>query len=98
MKLNITKFPQKVGVRTTRSTSFGYVGYNATTFLTNIGTTVNGTKTFSDFATDGTHIWIRANNKTTVKYNGETCTFSRNGNYFMITIPDNYDPSIPFDF
>lgn len=97
MKLNITKFPQAVNVQAT-SMSFAYLAYNATVLLKNSDATINGTKTFSDFATDGTHIWIRASNRRTVKYNGETCTFSRNGNYFMITIPDNYDPSIPFDF
>lgn len=97
MKLNITKFPQAIKVQAT-SMAFGYLAYNATVLLKNANTTINGTKSFSDFATDGSHLWMRAGNKTNVTYNGVNCDFVRSGNYFMITIPDNYDPTIPFVF
>lgn len=99
MKLNMYKFPQNVLLKTTAAVACGYLGYNSTVGLTTVSKTVNNTTwTISDAATDGTHIWLRANNKTTVKYNGVTCTFTRNSNVFMITIPDNYDPTIPFTF
>lgn len=99
MKFDIKKFPQNVKIQTTAAVNCGYLGWNNTVGLTTPSSIINKTtKTFSDVATDGTHIWLRANNKTTVKYNGATCTFTRASNVFMITIPDNYDPTIPFVF
>ena len=99
MKKNMTKFPQNVKIQTTAARPCGYLGYNDTTRLFSIGMTISSTtKTYSDLATDGTHLWIRVNNVTTVKYNGVTPAFTRSANTFMITIPDNYDPTIPFVF
>lgn len=97
MSLNIVKFPQAVKVQAA-SMAFGYIAYNDTTLIGSFGGAVNGTKTYSDFATDGSHLWMRAGNRTNVTYNGVNCDFVRSGNYFMITIPDNYDPTIPFVF
>lgn len=99
MKKNMTKFSKNVNIQTTAARNCGYIGYNGTVRLCSIGMTIsNTTRTYSDLATDGTHIWIRVNNVTTVKYNGVAPTFTRSGNTFMITIPDNYDPTIPFVF
>ena len=99
MKIDIQKFPQNIKMQTSAAINCGYLRYNSSIRMAAFVQVINNTtKTYSNVATDGTHIWLRANNKTTVKYNGVTPTFVRDGNIFRITIPDNYDPTIPFVF
>ena len=59
------------------------------------------TKTLTNVATDGTHIWITAGGAKVAKkvsYNGDSVVFSYNNEGWMITIPDNFDNTIPFVF
>lgn len=97
MKLNISKLPYTVKIQATVAVQIGLLFYDATTLLYANQDVINRTtKSYSSLATDGTHFWIRPSNQTYVKYNGENCEFVRSNNYFMVTIPDNFDPSIPF--
>ena len=99
MKMKMRLFPKEVKIQTTASRLCGYLGYNSTTRLSIPGMVINNTtKTYSDLATDGTHIWIRCNNASSCKYNGVNATYTKAANVFMITIPDDYDPNIPFVF
>lgn len=72
--------------------------YNSTTLLSALGgnITAGSTSTFSDFATDGTHIWFRATPGTDISYNGSSATFDNSGQYFQVTIPAGFDGTIPF--
>lgn len=87
-----------VSLKPSSSRAVGWVLHDDSILFMPIGETVssNSTKTHTNVATDGEHFWIRINNVTAIKYNGSNCTVVRSGNYFMVTIPNNYDPSIPF--
>lgn len=78
--------------------SVGVIGYSSSiTFYPNQQTNITAGNTSSrDAVTDGTYIWLSAN-ATTVKYNGSTASFNRSVGYFRIKIPDNFDPTIPFE-
>lgn len=56
------------------------------------------TSTVTNFATDGKRFWLMMNGCKTVQYNGSDASYRRNGNYFEIDIPSDYDESIPFIF
>lgn len=75
------------------------VTYDSTTTLGAINANISSgaTSTYSDMVTDGTHIWFRSNQGSTVKYNGNTATYSRSSQYFMVTIPAGYNGTIPFE-
>lgn len=72
--------------------------YDSTTLMSAVGTNVGAgtTSTFTDFATDGTHIWFRATPGTNITYNGNPATFDKSGAYFQLTIPAGFDGTIPF--
>lgn len=72
--------------------------YNSTTLLSAVGANVGAgsTSTYTDFATDGTHIWFRATPGTDITYNGSSATFDKSGTYFQVTIPAGFDGTIPF--
>ena len=72
--------------------------YNSTTLLSAVAGNVNAgsTGTYSDFATDGTHIWFRATPGTDISYNGNPATFDKSSTYFQVTIPSGFDGTIPF--
>lgn len=52
--------------------------------------------TLQNMLTDGTHIFLNASAGSTITYNGENATFVKDGQDFMITIPDGFDGTIPF--
>lgn len=96
------KFNQSVIVKNGKSStlSVGGLGYSATTtFYPNqtSNISVGSTATYSDLVTDGTHFWLLVN-ATNCTYNGNAVLRERSGSYWMITIPQNYDPTIPFVF
>lgn len=76
------------------------IHYSATTIFKPVRATLTAgsTATYSDMATDGTHFWIDCSACSTVSYDGETCAFVRDGTSFMVTVPDNFDATIPFVF
>lgn len=99
----ITISPMDYNVSIENARSSGTVNvtrvlYNSTTLLSALGAniTVGSTSTYSDFATDGTHIWFRATPVTDISYNGSSATFDKSGTYFQVTIPAGFDGTIPF--
>ena len=74
--------------------------YSATTIFKFARTTLTAgsTATYPNMATDGSHFWIDCSACSTVSYNDETCEFVRDGTSFMVTVPDNFDATIPFVF
>ena len=72
--------------------------YDSTVLLSALGgnITTGSTSTYSDFATDGTHIWFRATPGTNISYNGSSATFDKSGTYFQVTIPAGFDGTSPF--
>lgn len=103
--LTFSKLTTSVGFKNIRSSgniTFNRLTYNATTILGWSGQTfitVGSTNTNADFATDGSRIWVRAQNASTAKYNGETATFARdiNSGVLCITLPSGFDGTIPFE-
>lgn len=83
---------------TSSTKACGYVEYNATVIISatsgNLASNASVTKT--SMATDGTHFWVRANNTSSISYNGSPATFSKSGNDYMVTIPTGFDGTIPF--
>ena len=88
----------KNGSSATRSVDF--VLWDESVLLRSYNSNIasGSTKTITNFATDGTHIWAYVACTTTVSYNGSAATFVRSGQYYMLTIPEDYDESIPFIF
>ena len=82
------------------SGSFGFILYNATTRLAPFHKTISSGATDSSTKAvgDGKYIWVRANNYTNVKYNDAVLPFTKSGNYFMVTLPEAFDPTIPIVF
>ena len=94
------KFDKSVIIKNgkTSTLSVARLSYSATTtFYPNgvQGISAGSTATYSDLVTDGTHFWLNVN-ATNCTYNGNAVSKVRSGNYWMITIPQNYDPTIPF--
>ena len=98
--MKISKVPHDVLIKCNSSRMVGRVDYNATVLLiaNNVTISAGATKTYSSLATDGEHIWIRCNNASSCKYNNVSVSYTKSGNYWQITIPDNFDPSIPLVF
>lgn len=83
--------------------SIGCVSYNATTLLAAVvggnATAGGGTKTHTNLLTDGTHIWINTSGTySSLTYNGHGVSYKRSSSYLMVTIPSDFDHSIPFEF
>lgn len=99
-----SKFGSSVSLKNNRTS--GVITFNRLSYstATTIGwggqanLAVGNTNTYSDYATDGTHIWFRAMGASTVTYNGSAATYSRDTSsaVIMLTIPANYDSTIPF--
>ena len=99
--VQFSAFPSSVIVKNGKSSTISVVRiqYDADVIMRMPGQaniTSGSTATYSNLLTDGTHIWLRATNCTTVKYNGATATFTVTSNSFMITIPSGFDNTIPF--
>ncbi|MBP5462245.1 MAG: hypothetical protein J6Y20_08990 [Lachnospiraceae bacterium] len=98
------KMSQSVTVKNgkTSTISVGRIGYDATVLFNPLqaaNVTAGNTATYSDLLTDGTHFWLTtATTITNCAYNGVAVAWTKSGNYWMITIPNNYDPTIPFIF
>lgn len=94
-----TDYPILIKNTRTGTVALARVTYDSiTTFgAMNANISSGATSTYSDMVTDGTHIWIRPNQGSTVKYNGDTATYSKSSQYFMVTIPAGYDGTIPFE-
>ena len=74
--------------------------YNETTMIGayNSNVTKSSTATYTDMLTDGSHVWFRLSQGTTLKYNGNNADYVRDGQYFKVTLPSGYDGTIPFVF
>ena len=96
----LSAMDQSVSVKNGRSgtVTVNRLMYNATTFLavTSANISAGVTSSYSNLATDGTHIWLRFSAGTTLSYNDAQATYVRDGSYFEITIPSEYDNTIPF--
>lgn len=86
-------------VRSTGTITYEPLTYSDTTTLKLVSQSniiVGGSASQANMATDGTHIWIRATNTSTIKYNGENADFIKDGQCIRITIPAGFDGTIPF--
>lgn len=79
--------------------AFNRILYSATVMIaaTNANVNANETATYNNLLTDGQHIWFRVSNITRIGYNGSDADFVMSGNAFMVTIPNGFDGTIPFD-
>jgi hypothetical protein len=102
-----SQYPHSVIVKNGRSGKIynafrvSLISYNGTDALgsNSIGSiSANATKTLSDLATDGIHIWLFMQSCTTVKYNDSTIPFTRSGADFQIEMPADFDPTVPLVF
>lgn len=99
MQLGPTDYPILIKNARAGTIAVARVTYDSTTTLGAINANISSgaTSTYSDMITDGTHIWFRSNQGSTVKYNGATATYSKSSQYFMVTIPAGYNGTIPFE-
>lgn len=76
------------------------VQYNSTTIISTgtANATAGATLTYNNVLTDGTHIWFASTNSPkSVKYNGVALTVAISSSAVMVTLPDGFDNSYPFD-
>ena len=83
--------------------SVGCVSYNATTMLApNPGgsaTAGGGTRTLGNVLTDGTHFWIVTSGTVNgLTYNNESVSYKKSGGQWQITLPPDFDNTVPFVF
>jgi hypothetical protein len=103
-----SQYPHSVKVKNGRSGTIynayrvSLISYNGTDALgcsESFGSiSANATKTLSNLATDGIHIWLSMQSCTTVKYNDSTIPFTRSGTNFQIEMPADFDPTVPLVF
>lgn len=82
--------------------AFNRITYSATVgmYATNANITSGSTGTYNNMLTDGTHIWFTANGSIqNIKYNDENVTYvsANSRTNFMLTLPDGFDNSYPFE-
>jgi hypothetical protein len=79
--------------------TFTRIQYSVTVFITATQAGINsgGSSTFSSLLTDGEHIWFRTNHGTQVLYDGTPLEIAKSGTAFQVTMPANFDPTIPLE-
>lgn len=83
--------------------SIGCVSYNGTTMLApNSGgnaTLGGGTRTLTNVLTDGTHFWISTSGTVNgLTYNNASVSYKRSSGQWQITLPPDFDNTVPFVF
>ena len=83
--------------------SISYVSYNGTTMLAPaaLGNALagGGTRTLTNVLTDGTHFWISTGGTVNgLTYNNESVSYKRSSGQWQITLPPDFDNTVPFVF
>lgn len=83
--------------------SIGCVSYDGTTMLAPAGSgnalAGGGTRTVTDVLTDGTHFWISTGGTVNgLTYNNASVSYKKSNGYWQITLPTNFDNTVPFVF